>query len=290
MKIYSFTIASALTLIACPLLAQNQTDYLALGDSVPYGFDPTVLSRPNPRPNMFVGYPEIVHDFLRRQIRTDINTSCPGETSGSFLNIAAPDNGCNHPHIEPGQPPVPAIKTSIGLHTPYTGSQVAFAVSQLTRNRSINLVTLSIGANDLLLVQLQCALAPNFPACVQGLLPSVLGAYGTNLAQILTAIRVQARYTGKLIVMTYYSPSADPLFIQAVAALNQVMFQVGGQFPNTQFADAFTAFRLASMFFQGDPCKAGLLVRLSATACDVHPSRIGQNVLAATVLVALAKN
>ena len=45
-------------------------------------------------------------------------------------------------------------------------------------------------------------------------------------------------------------------------------------------------FRLASLFFQGDPCKAGLLIRLSQTTCDIHPSRYGQGVLAVTVVAA----
>ncbi len=87
--------------------------------------------------------------------------------------------------------------------------------------------------------------------------------------------------------MTVYSPSANPLFTQAVAALNGVMTLVGSQF-GAKFADAFGAFQLASSLppFQGDPCKAGLLIRLGPDTCDVHPSPAGRNLLATTVLLA----
>ncbi len=286
MRVQRFTIAAAMTII--PLFAQNQLDYLALGDSIPFGLDPTLLTQPKVKPSDFTGYPEILNSAIPL-IKNEINASCPGETSGSFLNTAAPDNGCNHEHVEIGQPTLPAFKTSIGLHTPYTGAQVDFAVSQLTSNPKIKLVTLSLGANDLLLLQLRCATAPDFAACVLPLLQNeVLPNFGMNLTQILTAIRVRAHYTGTLVVMTYYSPRADPVFVQAVSALNQVMYLVGAQF-GARFADGFTAFRLASTFFQGDPCKAGLLIRLSATSCDVHPSRLGQSILAGTVVLNIGK-
>lgn len=117
----------------------------------------------------------------------------------------------------------------------------------------------------------------------------MLPEYAVNLARILTAIRVQAQYSGNLVLVNYFAPTKNPLDAQAVAAMNAVMAQVGGQF-GAKIADAFKAFQLASFFFQGDPCKAGLLTRLSATVCDVHPSKYGQQVLAATTLLAATKN
>lgn len=87
-------------------------------------------------------------------------------------------------------------------------------------------------------------------------------------------------------MVKYYAPNADPLFLQAVDALNDVMVAVGSQF-GVKCADGFGAFQLASALFQGDPCKAGLLVQLSPTSCDVHPSKLGQDLLAATVEIAI---
>ena len=90
----------------------------------------------------------------RLEPKKEVNASCPGETSGSFLdvNVLGGDYGCNSPHFQPPAPTIPPFKTSIGLHTNYTGAQMDFAVKQLAANKHINLVTLSIGANDGLMV------------------------------------------------------------------------------------------------------------------------------------------
>ena len=266
--------ALACALLAAPAFGGNDKNYtyLALGESISFGYDPTVAA---PAPNKFTGYPEVVAEILQlRQSNKEVNASCPGETSGSFITFGAPDNGCQ------------AFKNAFGLHTNYAGSQLNFAVSQLQTNKHINLVTLSIGGNDLLLLEQQCATAPSFAVCVNTKLPGVLQSFAQNLVQILTALRAQGAFTGTLILMKQYSPSADPLYVQVVGAMDQVMVEVGTPF-GAKFADGFGAFQLASALFQSDPCKAGLLIRLSRTACDVHPSPAGRDLLAATVLIAL---
>jgi len=179
------------------------------------------------------------------------------------------------------------------LHTNYTGTQLQFALSQLTSNKHIDLVTLGIGGNDLLLVEEQCTAhpIPSFSGCVNAILPGALQLYAQNLTAILGTLR--SKYDGTLVLVKNYSPSADPLFIQAVAALDSVMTQVGTNF-GVKFADGFTAFQIASALFpspvaphNGDPCAAGLLIRLTATTCDVHPSPLGRNALAAAVVFAI---
>jgi lysophospholipase L1-like esterase len=278
------TQALVLAVIAAPMFAGNETDYtyLALGDSIPFGYDPTLFSPslPTPTPAQFTGYPEVVAQIEHLlQSKKEVNAAYPGETSGSFWIAGAPDNGC-HGLGPQGQPP---FKTSIGLHTNYTGTQLEFAVSQLTANKHINLVTLGLGGNDLLLLEQQCMAhgVLSFPACVAALLPGVLQSFGANLTAILASIR--AEYNGTVVLVASYSPSADPLFLQAVGALDFTMAQVGLNFGAT-VADEFTAFQIASAPFNGDPCAAGLLVRLTATTCDVHPSPAGRDLLAATVV------
>jgi lysophospholipase L1-like esterase len=181
-----------------------------------------------------------------------------------------------------GQPP---FKTSIGLHTNYAGPQLAFAASQLDSNKHVNLVTLGIGGNDLLLLEEQCTAptVPSFEMCVSTMLPSVLQSYGANLTYILATLRTS--YDGTLVLVNNYAPSANPLFIEAVGALDSVMAQVGTPF-GVKFADEFTAFQIASAPYNGDPCAAGLLIRLTATTCDVHPSPLGRDLLANTIIVA----
>jgi len=231
-----------------------------------------------PTPKQFVGFPETLAAAEHINV---LNASCPGESSGSFLNITAPDDGCNSPHLQPGPPP-PPFKLSIGLKANYTGAQMDFAVSQLQANPHINLVTLTIGANDVLLVLAQCG---TDTTCVQNGLNQALQAYAGNLATILTQIRVH--YKGTLIMTKYYSPSAD--LTPIAAAVNTVMTQVAAQlatqkgFNPVLFADGFTAFQIASAPYNGDPCQAGLLIQLPPPnpPCDIHPSPRGRDLLAA---------
>ena len=42
----------------------SSNNYLALGDSVPFGFDP-LLAQPGVDPDVFVGYPELASDLFR---------------------------------------------------------------------------------------------------------------------------------------------------------------------------------------------------------------------------------
>ncbi|HJT86908.1 MAG TPA: SGNH/GDSL hydrolase family protein, partial [Bryobacteraceae bacterium] len=241
------------------------------------------------------GYPEALSAFgFPPEVREELNASCPGETSGSFLDTSAPDNGCNSPHYQPPAPTIPAFKTSIGLHTPYTGAQIDFAESQFETNKHISLVTLSIGANDVLLVLPQLAQCGGDPSCAQGVMAPVLQAYAANLGVILT--RIRAHYQGTLLLLTYYSPA--PALDGIAQALNSVMTQVAAQVsaqpnsPRILIADGYAIFQLVSAPFHGDACQAGLLIRFppspyNTSPCDIHPSALGRNLLAATIEAAL---
>lgn len=279
-------------LVCTPGFAGNDKNftYLALGDSVPFGMDITRVppySQQIPTAAQFVGYPETVAS-VRHLLESskEVNASCPGETSGSFLNTSALDNGCNGPHYQPGGPTLPPFKTTIGLHTPYTIAQMDFAEAQLASNKHINLVTLSIGANDVLLA-LPALQVCKDDACVNAVMTPVLQAYASNLTQILT--RIRAKYQGTLVVMTYYSPVPE---LDGITMLvNSAMVKVASNF-GVSIADGFWAFRLASALYGGNACQAGLLIKLPAssppppTPCDVHPSPTGRDLLAATVIVA----
>lgn len=287
------------------LVAANPSyTYLALGDSVAFGLNAKLLppySSQTPTPAQFVGYPETIAAWEHlAEPQKEVNASCPGETSGSFLDTSNPDNGCNHNHYipspAPGIPPItiPPFKTTFGLHVPYTGSQMRFAESQFDSNEHINLVTLSIGANDILLALPALVQCGTDQSCAQGVLAPVLQAYGANLAQILTLIR--AHYQGTLVLLTYYSPA--PALDGVAVALNGVMTQVASQFsgkpgfPRIVIADGFTPFKLLSAPFQDDACTAGLLIKLpqspyTTSPCDIHPSPPGRDVLAATIEAAL---
>ena len=277
-------LAIVLLLIGKPMAAGNEGNftYLALGDSVAFGLNPTLLTtQPPPTPSEFTGYPEVLANFEHLlQSKKEVNAACPGETSTSFMTAGAPDYGCNSAGPQ-GQPP---FKTWIGLHTNYPGmTQLDFAVSELSSNKHINLVTLGIGSNDFFLLVGACASDPDPQGCVNTRMPGLLQTFTQNLTHILTAIRSDAHYNGTIILVGYYSPSLQ--LIPVALALNSVMLAVGPQF-QTHYADGLTAFQLAALPYGGDVCKAGLLVRLDPTTCDIHPSPKGRDILAATVLVA----
>jgi lysophospholipase L1-like esterase len=281
-------------LLAAPLFAGNDKNitYLALGDSIPFGMNITLLppySSGLPPASDFVGYPEVIAQGQHVGL---LNPSCPGESSGSFLDINAPDFGCNSPHPQPpGLPPIPPFKSLNLLRVNYTISQMAFAEAQLKANKKINLVTLNIGANDVFLVLQQCA---NDPVCVGNALPATLQTYAGNLAQIVT--RIRALYKGKLVLMKYYSPTPalDGIAVAVNNTMSAVVDQLNAQpkFAPVLMADGFTAFQLAAALYNHDACQAGLLIALPVTnppgpPCDVHPSQYGRNLLAATVALAL---
>ena len=286
----------ALTVLSALAFADSTYTYLAIGDSVPFGMNVTLLppySQQTPTPAEFVGYPEIVAASLHV---VELNASCPGETSASFLDATAPDNGCNSPHVVPpppmsNLPPViiPPFKTMKLLHTNYSGAQMDFALAQLKANPRIDLVTLNIGANDVLLVLPRLAQCGTDSTCINNVLGPVLQTYGANLGQILARIRVQ--YQGTLILMTYYSPT--PLLDPVTVAVNNVILGVAAQISATPgfapitIADGFTAFQNASAPSH-DACQAGLVIPLPPSPynqlpCDVHPTSLGQHLLASLV-------
>ena len=290
------------TLLAAPVFAQPNSNYtyLALGDSIPFGMNATLVlpySTVAPKPSEFIGYPEALaaaNGLL--QSNKEVNASCPGETSASFLDTSEPDNGCNFPHLQPPAPQVPPFKTTYGLHTKYTEAQMAFALTQLQTNKHINLVTLQIGANDILLALPALEACGTDTACQTSVLTPVLSVYAGNLGQILAGIRLNGQYEGTLILVTYYSPLTA--LNSVTQALNTTMTQVATQFaletntPSILIADGYDAFQLASALSNHDACQAGLLIRLpagqyTATPCDIHPSPIGRDLLAAVVELAI---
>ena len=87
------------------------------------------------------------------------------------------------------------------LHVSYSSTQLDFAVSFLRRHPNTRLVSLSLRANDVLLLRAQCA---GDPQCVALGLPQVLAGLEINLAAILGHLRA-AGFKGIIVVLNYYS-------------------------------------------------------------------------------------
>lgn len=249
--------------------------YLALGDSVAFGYVP-----PNAVPapqyldaHSFVGYPE----FLAQQLNERVsNASCPGETTESMLVPGAQSNGCEN---SPGSPI--GYSTLYPLHVQYQGTQMDYALQYLAAHKHTNLVPIDIGANDAFLCE---ETAPPCTSLAQ--LSGVAGQISTNLTTIFQELRGTG-YQGPIVVLSYYSLSySDPAQRLSAEFLDQVIAGVttanGGI-----VADGFGAFEGPSAAFGGDPCAAGLLIKLPDGTCNIHPSPAGHRLLADAIARAI---
>ena len=264
-------VASAQPAKSGPAPVHSGSGYLALGDSVAFGYREPANP---PTPNYFdaasfVGYPEDVAADLSLRVA---NAACPGETSASLINAAAPSNGC-----ERSATGGPGYRTAFPLHVNYNGSQLHYAVRYLQRHSDVRLVTLMIGANDAFRCQTitadQCASE----------LPAVLAQISANVATILRRIRQDAGYAGQIVIVNYYSLNyADASDTAGAKALNDAMDTGAAPF-DVQIADGFATFQRAAAQAGGNSCTAGLLTMLSTGGCGVHPSVAGQQLLAGAV-------
>jgi lysophospholipase L1-like esterase len=243
---------------------RDDAEYLALGDSVAFGYNPLLDRRDATN---FVGYPEA----LARRLEMNVtNASCPGEASGGFISLTGIDNSCR------------PYRGAFPLHTSYSTSQLDFAVSFLRSHRHVKLVTINIGANDLFVLQKACA---GVTSCVISGLPTLLNTLSTNLATIYGRLRGEAHYQHELVALTYYATDyRDPVGVSVLGAINSVVAQATIA-ANGRVADGFGAFGILAATAGGDTCAAGLLIPIPAQPgkCDIHPSPLGHEVLAQAV-------
>jgi lysophospholipase L1-like esterase len=247
--------------------AADPGTYLALGDSVPFGFRGGEVGAYGDASN-FVGYPELVGDELGLEV---INAACPGETTASFLDPLAQSNGCENTAGSTF-----GYRSAYPLHTPYDSvnqSQLDLAVDRLNENDDVELVTVQIGANDAFLCQRTTASRCTDPADLQGVGQTVQ----SNLDRILSTLRDEGGYDGQIVVVTYYALNyADPTGA-AIQQLDAGIAQAA-QANGAQVADGYAAFEERANESGGDSVEAGLVL-----PSDVHPTEDGQQLLADAV-------
>jgi lysophospholipase L1-like esterase len=258
-------VIAASSLLTAPAQATSRHGgYLALGDSVAFGYRPNAGAAYLNAAN-FSGYAEKYAALRGLRLA---NASCPGETTGSLLVVTAPSNGCEN-----------GYRLAYPLHVSYAGAQIDYAVQYLRTHRDTRLVTLTIGANDMFLCQ---DTTPDH--CTGASFTAALNQVSRNLASILSAVRTH--YRGDVVLVSYYSLDyRDPAQVAQVKAINAALTQVTRRY-HGKIADGFTAFFLASLRTGGDPCAAGLLIKLPAGGCDVHPTAAGHRALTAALAFA----
>ena len=151
--------------------------YLALGDSLAFGFQPNG--------DFTHGYVPDLFQILQNEGTKDVkDLGCPGESSMTFIKGGCP---------APGAPP-----------PPYT--QLGAAVAFLQANAGkVSPVTLTIGANDLLkdFNPSTCTVSSTFNADLATLDSNLIHFI---LRALLGALTVKGRVTGDLVMMNLYDP------------------------------------------------------------------------------------
>ena len=260
-----------LALSAVPAHA-SQGEYLALGDSVAFGYSPLL---DHTQATNFIGYPDIAAQRLGLSLT---NPSCPGETSGGFLSLTnGQDYLCQVYRFGLGFP----------LHVKYSTAQLAFALSFLTTHPDTQLVTMDIGANDVFKLQASCG-GSTTNSCFTSQITGVLQGIDLNLRVIFGEIRNVAHYHGLIVTLSYYSLTYDPATAAATEGLNAFISDATIA-NNGIVASGFDAFQARALAHDGSSCAAGLLIVLPTGLCDVHPSPQGRNALAGAIVQAIEK-
>jgi len=263
----------AVTVVASPAAvaaSSRPAEYLALGDSIAFGFSPLVY--PNDAAN-YSGYPDKVAAALGEHLT---NAGCPGETSSHFIDLAGSDNNCG------------LWRAYYPLHTSYGTAQLAFADQFLQSHPKTLVVSIDIGANDLQVLVNSCGGEANVP-CIMGGMPGMLATLSNNLDTIYGHIRNVDGYNHKLVALTTYSTDyGNQALSWAISQVNQVVAARTVAWGGI-VADGFGAFYAASAAYGGDTCAAGLRIvdPSNPSGCDSHPSPAGRDLLAQTIVTAL---
>jgi lysophospholipase L1-like esterase len=243
-----------------------RTYYLALGDSIAYGIQPT-KAKPGAPPSAFrTGYVDVFAARLRKlapQIEV-VNYGCPGESTVTFVR-----GGC------------PAFADRIRLHDRFRGSQLQAALSFLRAHPGdVSPITLTLYGNDWLPVLLDTCRAG--VECARKSAPNVTAAFASRLSGILRRLRAAAP-TAEIIVTGAWNP--DPESLQSLAAVYRSFEASIGR------AAAPTRVRVARMIPVFNPpgsvrAQRGKLCALTfiCSKGDPHPTDAGYRAMADAVM------
>ena len=198
-------------------LVGPKTYYLALGDSLAFGYQPNL--------DFSHSYPAQWYssNLSKHHVKSYTNYGCNGETSNTFIN-----GGCPYSYL---------------LHNYYVGAQLNVAIAFIKAHPgAVSPVSLDIGANDLLpdINSSTCAISSTWS--------TDLATLDTNLTQtilpkLVAALTVSGVRKGDLVMMNYYDPYQNicPGSLTYVQTLNQHLASDAAQF-NVPVSDVFTAF------------------------------------------------
>lgn len=191
--------------------------YLALGDSLAFGYQPNL--------DWSHGYaPQWYSDLQHHGSKSFTNYGCNGETTNTFIN-----GGCPYAYA---------------LHNYYIGAQLNAAVAFIKYHAgNVSPVSLDIGANDLLpdINGSTCTVSSSWSTDLANVDSRLTGTILPKLVGALT--NSSGVRTGDLVMMNYYDPYQNqcPSSLSYVQTLNQHLAADAAQF-NVPISDVMTAF------------------------------------------------
>lgn len=234
--------------------------YLALGDSLAFGFQPNG--------DFTHGYVPDLFQILQNEGTKDVkDLGCPGESSTTFIN-----GGCT----APGAPP-----------PPYT--QLGAALTYLQANAGkVSPVTLAIGADDLLKDFNPSTCTVTEPKFDNDLATLDTNLTGTILPALLKALTVKGRVTGDIVMMNYYDPFQNICLnsVSFVQTVNQHLANDVSRFGI--IVDVFTAFGGATT--PNQKICSYTWICSPPPGPDIHPTDLGYSVIANTFAAAIPIN
>ncbi len=233
-------------------LAGPKQHYLALGDSLAFGYQPDL--------NYSHGYVDDFFSNLKSHGVKDVaNMGCPGETSVTFLN---------------GKCPYPFLRKF-----PYVGSQLNAALVYLKLHAGqVSPVTLDIGANDLTRDVNTSNCSVNQQQFQQDLATLDNNLTNIILPQLHAALTINGHLTGDLVMMNYYDPFQN-ICPNSVSFTETVNAHLAADVSNYgTIVDVFSAF--------GGPKTPNPHICTYTWMCsifkDIHATNTGYSVIAAT--------
>jgi lysophospholipase L1-like esterase len=264
---------SAIAFAPAASASKKEPVYIALGDSISYGYTQELFKEnfPNEPPSVFEeGFVNFYGRHLGRAT-TIINASCPGETSNSLIgeNTAIGGKASTETKKRFGDyRPCVYRKAGLSLHFSLGDhSQLEEALSILKEGapaHEVKAITLDIGGNDELSAVSQCEeeVKEEFKekgeskygstpegavtGCIIAGVKTLFGHIASNIGDIIGVIDSTStgggHYTGPIIVVGAYNPNSFVLFGSdgLQKKLNEVLEkEVVPLFPNARFANPF---------------------------------------------------
>jgi lysophospholipase L1-like esterase len=243
---------------AGPVYQSPQSYYLALGDSIAYGFQPT---KANASPAAVdTGYVDLFALRLRKlspKLEV-VNYGCPGESAVTFAR-----GGCDW------------LKQGGKLHDQFRGSQLEAALSFLrAHSGKVSPITVTLWGNDLPLPLSQNAKRA----------PSAIASFARRFSSILRQLRVAAP-NAEIIVTGAWNPEADRLArSEALYRLVDGAIRRSATASRARIANMFTALDGPGNF-KAQKARLCALTFVCSKG-DPHPTDAGYRAMANAVMTA----